>query len=197
MGKKALILVDLQNDFFPGGALPAAENKNIWPAVHLLCSRPDWAVTVATKDWHPKNHISFASNHGKSPGEVIQVNEKEQILWPVHCVQNTQGSEFAPGWDWHQMQKIIYKGADPKVDSYSAFFDNNHQKSTGLHEFLQIHGIAEVYIAGMVTEYCVKYSALDAVSLGYATYVMLDGCRAAIDGSQAIEEMKAAGVKML
>lgn len=197
---KALILVDIQNDFVPGGALAVPEGDQIIPLVNRL--QKDFDMIVATKDWHPTNHGSFASNHtGTKPGDIVDLNGLQQILWPDHCVQNTKGSEFVTLLDTSRIVKVFHKGTDPGIDSYSTFFDNAQRKSTGLENFLKGKGVKEVYIAGLATDYCVKYSALDAIRLGFDTTVIIDACRGVNlnpdDSDKAIEEMKQAGIKIV
>lgn len=198
---KALILVDLQNDFFPGGKLAVRHGDEVLPAINDLLATHAWDLIVATKDWHPDDHCSFAANHGKCVGDKIVVEGIEQILWPVHCVQNTYGSEFAPGWDSNLVNEVIHKGTDSRYDSYSTFFDNKHNLSTGLDDLLQKKHVHEVWIVGLATDYCVKYSVLDALNLGYRVYVARDGCRAVNlapdDEKKAFEEMKKAGAKLV
>lgn len=195
----ALLLVDLQNDFLPNGALPVKEGDQVLPVVNRLLDLP-FDIVVATKDWHPPDHGSFAKTHQKKPGEKIILNGLDQILWPVHCVQNTAGAEFSKDWKSQKAQKIFYKGTDKNIDSYSTFFDNGHLKSTGLEEFLREHSIENVYIAGLATDYCVKYSVLDALQLGFKVHVITDACRAVNlkegDEELALKEMALAGAKM-
>ena len=175
--KTALVIVDLQNDFLPGGALAVPEGDQIVPVIDKLVSLP-FNAKVATKDWHPTNHNSFASNHpGKKVGETIPLAGTEQILWPVHCVQGTRGAEFFPGWDVSRIDRIFLKGIDPFVDSYSTLFDNLKQRKTGLDDYLKSQKIDTVFFVGVATDYCVKFSALDALELGYETYVISDACR--------------------
>ena len=193
----ALILADVQNDFAAGGALAVPEGEEIVPLCNLL--QPRFDVVVATQDWHPANHGSFAANHpGKQPGEVILLNGLPQILWPVHCVQNTVGAAFVPGFDTTGVTRVFQKGTDPEVDSYSCFFDNGHRRATGLAEFLQGHRVTEVYVAGLTTDYCAKYTALDAQGVGFRTTLIEDACRGVElhpgDVAAAVEEMKRAGV---
>lgn len=197
---RALLLVDVQNDFLPGGALGVKGGDQILPVIHGLLNKP-FDLIVASKDWHPRNHGSFAANHGRKEGEVINLNGLEQILWPIHCVQGTYGAEFGPGWDKEKVQKVFYKGTDKDVDSYSAFYDNGHRKSTGLNEYLKEKKIKDIYIAGLTTDYCVKYSVLDASKLQFNCYVIIDACRAVNlkqgDEKQAITEMEEAGARIL
>jgi nicotinamidase/pyrazinamidase len=198
--KSALILVDLQNDFLPGGALAVPHGDEVIPLADELQSRFD--VVVATKDWHPSNHGSFAANHpGKKPGDRIILDGIEQILWPVHCVQNTKGAEFAPSFDTSRIAHVFHKGIDPSIDSYSTFFDNAHRRHTGLAHYLEKRGINNFYLMGLALDYCVKYSALDARQLGLNTHVILDGCRGIElepgDIGRALDEMKRAGAVLL
>lgn len=197
---KALLLVDLQKDFVPGGALAVEHGDEILPIVNQLLEQ-DFDLIVATKDWHPPEHGSFAANHGKQIGERINLEGLEQILWPVHCVQGSVGAEFASGWNSEKVEHIFYKGTDKKIDSYSTFFDNGHRKSTGLEDFLRKHQITDLYIAGLATDYCVKFSALDACKLGFKTYVIEDACRGVNlktgDSADAIEEMREAGAEII
>ena len=200
MTNAALILVDLQNDFIPGGALAVADGD----AVILIANDVQRAfdLIVATQDWHPANHGSFAANHpGKKIGDVIELNGLPQILWPVHCVQNTRGAEFAPGLNTDRITQVFRKGTDPAIDSYSTFFDNAHRRSTGLADFLRARGVTHVYLMGLATEYCVKFSALDARQLGFNVHVIEDGCRGVnlkpTDSEVAIAEMRRAGAAIV
>lgn len=197
----ALIIVDLQNDFIPGGSLAIKEGHRIIPIIDRLLAQP-FDVKVATKDWHPKDHGSFASNHpGRKVGDVIDLQGIQQILWPVHCVQETTGSEFAPGWDAAKVERVFHKGTDPNIDSYSTFFDNGHRKSTGLHDYLRSKNVDTIYIAGLATDYCVKYSVLDSRLLGFTTYVISDACRGVNlmpgDTERAFEEMRRSGASII
>lgn len=197
---RALIIVDVQNDFLPGGALAVPNGDEVIPVANRVSAEFD--LVIATQDWHPPDHGSFAANHpGKKPGDVIDLNGIEQILWPVHCVQNTPGAAFARALDTSRVERVFHKGTDPGIDSYSTFFDNARRKATGLGDYLKQRGIRRVYILGLATDYCVKFSALDAVDLGFKTLVIEDGCRAVElrpgDAARAIEEMKAAGVAVV
>jgi nicotinamidase/pyrazinamidase len=192
----ALILVDLQNDFLPGGALAVPHGDEVIPLADELQSRFD--LVVATKDWHPADHGSFAANHpGKKPGDRIILDGIEQILWPVHCVQNTRGAEFAPPFDTSRIAHVFHKGTERNIDSYSTFFDNAHRRHTGLAHYLEKRSVKEIYLMGLALDYCVKYSALDARHLGLTTYIILDGCRGIElepgDIDRALDEMKHAG----
>lgn len=201
MTVKALIVVDVQNDFVPGGSLGVPEGDLIIPLINELVHYP-FDLIIATNDWHPQEHGSFATNHqGKKPGDHIQLGGLDQILWPPHCVQATWGAEFAPGWDTTQIDKIIYKGTDPLIDSYSIFYDNGHRKTTGLEIYLREKGVHEIYLAGLTTEYCIAYSVLDALQLGFRPYVILDACRGVNlqtgDTQKAIQKMEKAGAIIL
>jgi nicotinamidase/pyrazinamidase len=197
---KALVVVDIQNDFLPGGALGVPDGDQVIPVANRVA--PAFDLVVATRDWHPPEHASFAANHpGKKPGVIIELDGLEQILWPVHCVENTPGAEFAAGLQLDRVARIFRKGTDPKIDSYSAFFDNAHRRATGLGDYLKEQGVTDVYLLGLATDYCVKFSALDAVELGFRTFVIEDGCRAVElapgDADRAIEAMRSAGVKIV
>ena len=197
---KALVLVDLQNDFLPAGALPVPDGDQVIPLANQIQQRFD--LVVATQDWHPSNHASFAAIHpGKMPGDVIDLDGLQQTLWPVHCVQNTVGSAFAPGLDISRVRKIFRKGTDPGIDSYSGFFDNGHRKSTGLDFYLKQAGVTETFVLGLATDYCVKFTAMDALELGFATYVLVDACRGVDlqtgDVAAALHDMATAGVQII
>ncbi len=194
---KALIIVDVQNDFCPGGALAVEGGDKIIAVINTL--QLEFDLVVATQDWHPGDHKSFAGNHpGKKAGDMIPLEGLTPVLWPDHCVQGTVGAELCADLNKNKIKTIIQKGTDPGIDSYSGFFDNEHRKSTGLDEFLRKHGVDEVGICGLATDYCVKFTALDAVSLAYKTSVILNACRGVDlcpgDVQQAIEEMRNAGV---
>lgn len=197
---KALILVDLQNDFLPGGTLAVDHGDRVIPVINQLLDK-NFDVVVATKDYHPRNHGSFAETHGKKAGDHVDLFGLDQILWPVHCVAGTKGAEFCSGWNQEKVAEIFYKGTDKTIDSYSTFFDNGHRKSTGLDEFLKGRKVKQVYIAGLATDYCVKYSVLDALKLGFEVYVVSDACRAVNlnkeDEQKAIEEMRKAGAHIV
>ena len=197
---KALVLVDLQNDFLPAGALPVPDGDQVIPLANQIQQRFD--LVVATQDWHPSNHASFAAIHpGKMPGDVIDLDGLQQTLWPVHCVQNTVGSAFAPGLDISRVRKIFRKGTDPGIDSYSGFFDNGHHKSTGLDFYLKQAGVTKTFVLGLATDYCVKFTAMDALELGFATYVLVDACRGVDlqtgDVAAALHDMATAGVQII
>jgi nicotinamidase/pyrazinamidase len=198
--KTALILVDLQNDFCHGGSLAVPDADAIIPMANDLQAYFD--LVIATKDWHPRDHASFAANHpDKKVGDIIMINGIEQILWPVHCVQDTKGAEFHPDLNTSLIEKIFYKGCDRNIDSYSAFFDNAHQRATGLADYLHAEEIKSIYIMGLATDYCVKYSCRDAVNLGFNTFIVEDACRGVElqegDIKAALNEMSAEGVEII
>lgn len=197
----ALVIVDLQNDFLPGGSLGVPNGDEVIAVINRL-QKKNFDLIVATKDWHPIGHISFASSHpAKEPGDRVAVEGFPQTLWPDHCIQNTLGAEFSKNLSQEKITKIFHKGTDPKIDSYSAFFDNLHAKSTGLGEYLKGMGIGKVYLAGLTTDYCVKFSALDALSHGFETYVIVDACRPVNlesgDEAAAFREMERGGAHLV
>ena len=197
---KALVLVDVQNDFLPGGALPVREGDAIIPLANRL--QKAFRLVVATQDWHPTNHGSFAANHpGTKAFEQIDLNGLPQTLWPVHCVQGTPGAELAAGLQRERIAKVFPKGTDPGIDSYSGFFDNGHRKSTGLGEWLHAKGVTEVFVCGLATDYCVKYTALDAAQAGFKTHLIEDASRGvnlrANDVRNAVAEMNRAGIAIV
>ena len=197
---KALILIDIQNDFLPGGALAVREGDKVISVANRLQAYFD--RVIATQDWHPETHESFAANHvGRQIGEVINLHGLPQVLWPVHCVKGSSGAELAPSLKTDHIHAVFRKGIDPDIDSYSGFFDNGRRRETGLGEYLKEQGISQVYLMGLATDYCVRYSALDAISLGFETWLITDGCRGVElhpgDIAHAIREMEAAGVRMI
>jgi nicotinamidase/pyrazinamidase len=196
----ALLIVDIQNDFLPGGALSVPNGDVVIPVINRLLEL-DFDFVVATKDWHPKNHGSFASNHGKFVGDYILLEGLDQILWPDHCVENTKGSEFSEDLNLELIDHITHKGMDQSIDSYSAFFDNGHKKSTGLEKKLKEMGIINLYVCGLATDYCVKFSTLDACRLGFNTYVIEDACRgvnlSGDDSENAVTEMRKSGAQII
>ncbi len=197
-GERALIVIDVQNDFCPGGALAVSGGDEILPAVNELIA--DFERVILTQDWHPAGHSSFASSHaGKNPFEMIEMPYGEQVLWPDHCIQGSSGAEFHPALEWTKAELVVRKGFRASIDSYSAFFENDHTTPTGLGGYLQERGISNVTLCGLATDYCVAFSALDAVKLGLTATVNLDACRGIdLDGSVAtmIQRMKDAGVKI-
>jgi nicotinamidase/pyrazinamidase len=192
----ALILVDLQVDFMPMGMLPVAEGDQVVPMANALM--PAYHTVVATQDWHPANHGSFAANHPwRKPGQVIDLHGLPQVLWPIHCVQETWGAEFVANLDTERITKVFQKGTDPETDSYSGFYDNGHRHSTGMAEWLKEQGIEEVHVLGLAADFCVKFTVLDALKEGFKTTLIREATRgvemASGDVERAVEEMLAAG----
>jgi nicotinamidase/pyrazinamidase len=194
----ALIVIDVQNDFCPGGALAVTGGDQIVPRVNQMITAHNHVVL--TQDWHPAGHSSFASSHsGKAPYETMIMPYGPQTLWPDHCIQGSKGAEFHAGLEWTKAELIIRKGFRKGIDSYSAFYENDHTTPTGLGGYLQERSIKSVTLCGLATDYCVAYSALDAAKLGLDVTVDLDACRAIdLGGSLAkmIETMRAAGVTL-
>lgn len=187
---EALIVVDVQNDFCPGGALAVPGGDEIVSEVNTLLDQ--FKLRVFTQDWHPADHASFASNHnGNDPYSVIDMPYGAQVLWPDHCVQDTDGAAFHPDLDTSKANHIVRKGFRPEVDSYSAFFENDHETETGLDDYLNAKGITAVTLVGLATDFCVQYTALDAAKLGYKVTVLEHACRGInLDGS--LEEAREA-----
>ncbi len=196
---RALLIVDLQNDFCPGGALAVPEGDTIVPTVNTLLGNFDHVLM--TQDWHPEGHRSFASSHRHyEPYDVIEMDYGEQVLWPDHCVQGTEGAEFHPDLDTTHSELIIRKGFRPEIDSYSAFYENDGETSTGLAGYLHERSIDTLYLCGLATDFCVKWSALDGREEGFDVYVIEDATRGIDqDGSlqQAWTEMEEAGVEVI
>jgi nicotinamidase/pyrazinamidase len=173
---KALLIIDIQNDFLPGGALAVPEGDQVIPVVNQL--QPHFDVVVATQDWHPADHQSFASNHpGKNAFEVIKLQGFDQVLWPDHCVQGTAGAELAATLQQNRVEAIFRKGMNPEIDSYSGFYDNGHLKSTSLSEYLRSKNVTQVFVAGLAGDFCVYFTAKDALLEGYKTFLVEDACR--------------------
>jgi nicotinamidase/pyrazinamidase len=183
-----LIVIDVQNDFCPGGALAVPGGDQV--IAPILSIAPQFAHIILTQDWHPAHHTSFAASHaGKKPYEAVDLEYGAQTLWPPHCVQGTPGADFHPGLDLPQAELILRKGFRPQVDSYSAFFENDHATPTGLAGYLRERGLRRVFLAGLAYDYCVGYSALDARRLGFPAVVLRDACRAIdLEGSVAAME---------
>ena len=197
---RSLLLVDLQNDFMPGGALAVADGDAVVGVANALM--PRFSLVVASQDWHPADHGSFASAHpGRKLGDVIDLAGVEQVLWPDHCVQEAPGASFHSGLDVAGIDRVVRKGTDPAVDSYSAFFDNDRRRDTGLAAFLEKSGAEELVVLGLATDYCVKHTVLDACGLGFGVTVITDGCRAVDlahgDGDRAFAEMRSAGARLV
>lgn len=200
-GKRALIVVDIQNDFLPGGALAVPRGDEVIAVANRAIGSGRFDELVATRDFHPPGHRSFASSHpGRQVGEVIDLDGFAQVLWPDHCVQGSPGSELAAGLSVERLGRVFLKGTDPAIDSYSGFFDSAHRKATGLHAWLGERGVDEVWLLGLATDYCVRATALDARGLGLSTVLLVDGCRAVElapgDGERALLAMREAGVEL-
>ncbi|NEX46124.1 bifunctional nicotinamidase/pyrazinamidase [Pseudotabrizicola algicola] len=186
---EALIVIDVQNDFCPGGALAVAGGDMIVPGINALMA--EFGAVILTQDWHPANHASFAQNHpGAAPFSLTEMPYGPQVLWPTHCVIGSTGAAFHPALDTARADLVLRKGFRPAIDSYSAFFENDHRTPTGLHGYLQDRGIRQLVLSGLATDYCVAYSALDAARLGYAVEVRMDLCRA-IDLEGSLATMRA------
>jgi nicotinamidase/pyrazinamidase len=173
---KALVLVDIQNDFLPGGSLAVPKGDEIIAVVNNL--EDHFELVVATQDWHPANHKSFASNHaGKKPFDIIDLHGLKQTLWPDHCVQGTNGADFAPQLNSNRVEAIFRKGTNPEIDSYSGFYDNGHLKSTGLASYLRGRDVDQVYLAGLAGDICVYATGMDSLEEGFQTYIIQDATR--------------------
>lgn len=201
--KTALLLVDLQNDFCTGGTLAVNESEHVIDVANkaiTVCQQKNITV-IASQDWHPADHLSFAENSGTQIGDIGELNGLPQVWWPVHCVQSEQGADFHPRLNTQAIQEAFTKGENPQVDSYSAFFDNDKVSQTRLHTWLQAKGVAHLIIMGIATDYCVKFTVLDALNLGYSVDVLVDGCRgvnlAANDSRNALIEMEQQGAKLI
>jgi nicotinamidase/pyrazinamidase len=197
---RALVLVDLQNDFCAGGALEVRQGDEVIEVANRLM--PHFETIAATQDFHPRDHGSFAANHpGIDVGQIFDFGGLPQVAWPVHCVQGTRGAEFHRDLAMTRISKIVPKGNDASVDSYSGFFDNGRRKSTGLSEWLRDHRIQDLYVMGLATDYCVKFTVLDALEQGFAVWLLEDGCRGvnlnSSDSEKAIGEMRAAGATII
>ncbi|QVL58341.1 MAG: bifunctional nicotinamidase/pyrazinamidase [Simkaniaceae bacterium] len=192
---EALLIVDLQYDFMPGGALGVSGGDEIIPIINKLVGKFDY--TIVSQDYHPEGHVSFANTHNKEVGEIIDINGTKQELWPIHCVEQTHGAALVKELKKDHIDRYFHKGTDLNIDSYSAFFDNDKEHETGLDDFLRDKGVSTLYIVGLTTEFCVKFSALDALELGYEVIVIKDGCRPIHDDKKALEEMKKAGAKIV
>ncbi|KTL62853.1 bifunctional nicotinamidase/pyrazinamidase [Photorhabdus laumondii subsp. laumondii] len=201
--KTALLLIDLQNDFCTGGALAVEESEQVIVAANqamAICLKHNIS-TIASQDWHPAEHMSFAVNSGQKIGDIGLLNGIPQVWWPVHCVQRQHGADFHPQLNKQAIVEIFHKGENPQIDSYSAFFDNGHQNKTRLDGWLQTQQIERLFIIGIATDYCVKFTALDALALGYETWVITDGCRGVNlspnDSQSAFKELKEQGAILI
>ena len=186
---KTLILIDVQNDFMPGGSLPVPHGNEIVPVINRIIEQFD--LIVATQDWHPQSHKSFASNHqGKNEFEKIDLNGYDQTLWPDHCVQNTMGAELHPMLNPERIETIFRKGMDPEIESYNGFYDNGHKKSTGLAGFLKEKGAEDVYFCGLAADICVYFTLLDALQDGFSATLIEDASRPLdVEGFEKLKEV--------
>jgi nicotinamidase/pyrazinamidase len=199
MANKALIITDVQNDFCPGGALPVENGDQVVPIINEISG--SFHKVIATQDWHPYNHISFATIHAKEPYQTIETNHGNQKLWPDHCVQGTSGAGFHKDLNIRPVDLIIRKGTNPGIDSYSTFLENDKQTETGLIYYLNGMNIKEIYLTGLATDYCVYYSALDALRYGLKVFVILDACRGVNEPEnniqKAIDDMQSQGIEIM
>ncbi|MFN3550877.1 MAG: bifunctional nicotinamidase/pyrazinamidase [Endomicrobiia bacterium] len=199
MKKDALIIIDLQNDFCPNGALPVPQGDKIIPYINEIIHK--FYKVVATQDWHPKNHISFATAHNKNVGDIVKINGVTQILWPQHCIQGSFGAELHKDLNKNEIDLILRKGTSRNIDSYSAFLENDKKTETGLHYWLKGLGIKKIYFCGLALDYCVYYSACDAIKFGFEVYVILNATKGVdipkgnID--KTIKHMKSLGIKII
>ena len=198
--KNALMVVDVQNDFCPGGALAIQDGDRVIPVINQI--QPIFDTIIATQDWHPPDHVSFAANHpGKKVYEIIDIDGISQVLWPPHCISGSMGAAFHPDLETKRFKFILHKGMNPNLDSYSVFLENDRKTPTGMDGYLRSQEITRVFLSGLATDYCVLYSALDAVSSGFETIVVLDAC-CGVDVPEgniekAIRLMKRSGVKII
>ncbi|SUW64379.1 nicotinamidase/pyrazinamidase [Buttiauxella agrestis] len=201
--KRALLLVDLQNDFCAGGALAVPEGDSTIDIANTLISycKAKGDAVVATQDWHPANHGSFASVQRTEPFSQGKLDGLRQTWWPDHCVQNSEGAKLHPLLNTHEIEAVFQKGENPQIDSYSAFFDNGHRQKTQLDDWLYRKEIKQLVVIGLATDYCVKFTVLDALSLSYDVTVITDGCRAVNlhpqDSLRAYQDMSAAGATLM
>lgn len=194
---RALLIVDMQNDFLEGGSLEVPGGTALIPIINKIQAR--FPLVVATQDWHPANHQSFAANHQKNPFQVIDLHGLQQVLWPVHCVQETSGAELHKDLKQNKIEVVFRKGTEPEIDSYSAFFDNGKRKNTALSDYLKAKGVTKLYLCGVAADYCVYYSAVDAVNEGFEVFFIEDATKeiAAESYQKAKLEMKQLGIKFI
>ncbi len=195
---KALILVDIQNDFCKGGALEVKDGDEIVNPVNELMVKGHYDIIIATLDWHPSNHKSFASNNNLPVFSMSKLGDQPQVMWPDHCVQNSKGSQLHPRLNSNLINQVVQKGTNPEIDSYSGFFDNDKKSQTGLDKLLKSLNITDVDVVGLALDYCVKATAIDAKNLGYKTTVLVDMTKAVNmnvgDDQKAVQELKESGV---
>ena len=195
---KVLVIIDVQNDFLINGSLEVPDGNDVIEPINEIIK--NYALVVATKDWHPLDHVSFVSNHqGKKIGDVVKVNNLDQILWPVHCVQESRGSDFPTTLNIKAINKIIYKGTNSQIDSYSGFHDNGKIRSTGLSDYLKAKNVTSIDYVGLVTEYCVKFTVFDSIKEGFRSRVILKGIKGINleESNKALKEMRSKGIDLL
>jgi len=195
---KTLVIIDVQNDFLKNGSLEVPSGNEVIEPINQIMK--NYELVVGTKDWHPLNHVSFASNHpGKKIGDVIKVDDLDQVLWPEHCVQKSKGSDFPETLNYEKINKIFCKGINSQIDSYSGFYDNAKIRSTGLSDYLKAKNVTSIDFVGLVTEYCVKFSVLDSIEENFKTRVILKGIKGINieETNKALNEMKSKGVDLL
>lgn len=198
MSKKALIIVDIQNDFLPGGALAVENGDEVVPVINRM--QPEFDLVLATQDWHPAGHGSFASSHpGQKPYDVIDLEGQSQVLWPDHCVQDQPGADFPDTLDVRRIAAIFRKGTDPRVDSYSGFFDNNREHRTGMAGYLRDLEVTDIYVAGLASDYCVYFTAKDGYDLGFRVFYLDHASRHIADDTYqaALKDLREMGVKII
>ena len=195
---KALVIIDVQNDFLINGSLEVSSANDVIEPINEIIK--NYTLVIATKDWHPLDHVSFVSNHpGKKIGDVVKVNNLDQILWPEHCVQESKGSDFPTTLNFETINKIIYKGTNSLIDSYSGFYDNGKIRSTGLSDYLKENKVTSIDYVGLVTEYCVKFTVFDSIEEGFKSRVILKGIKGINleESNKVLKEMKSKGIDLL
>ena len=194
---KTLVIIDVQNDFLKNGSLEVPYGNEVIEPINQIMK--NYELVVATKDWHPLDHISFASNHpGKKIGDIVKVDNLDQMLWPDHCIQESKGSDFPETLNYTKIKKIFCKGINSQIDSYSGFHDNGKIRSTGLSNYLKTNNVTSIDYVGLATEYCVKFTVLDSIEEGFKTSVILNGIKGINleESNKALKEMKSIGIDL-